>query len=637
MPADVAVEADMRSFSRPIFPAGEVLKKDDGTRLLIHFLAEAPVGVPLTTEKGSSLLRKTEAVVLLGGRVELDATRMADQARKAGPLIVTEIPHPYWFGEKRNAKTQDLMAGAKAAEGSGRYAEALRLYEAAYLLTERTGYLLRLADMRALLGHHTIAAALYHRVASDKYSHPSEREEAAEKIERLALDEEQLRTMRSTIPKPAAAAPAAAKPGLLRKLSFSRDRKGSTSAAAAPAAAPPANGSAAAPPPKVGALRRTLSFGSGSKGQGSGRRASAGDAGRTTAPIGGGRTAAPAPPPRAATAASSTAAQPAPAPAPAPAAPGALRRTLSFGSKPRSREPAPESPSAAPPPFLAQFVIPPRATSDRARDLDSQKNKVAIAGLESYLTKMSSTDLGAPPVIPSAPAAALATMSLAPAPQPRKSLSLASTGSRDSGGSMKFGRKSLTDGGTSGRSSEGTSGPSAGAAAAVRVSAPTPPTPQEPGDGAARVAAPPKAAVPPGHPPPLHDFAPTEWAPSYAAPPPQPGLAPVRAAAPPPQQPAPSSGEAAAPKKLGSGLMRKLSFGRDKNKAPPRTGPPTGAATSAPLRGVSKEELDGAPPYLATKRVSSGDGLGDDELDDYLAQLELNHDAEKAAFEERSP
>ena len=58
-------------------------------------------------------------------------------------------------------------AGAKAAEGSGRYAEALRLYEAAYLLTERTGYLLRLADMRALLGHHTIAAALYHRVASD--------------------------------------------------------------------------------------------------------------------------------------------------------------------------------------------------------------------------------------------------------------------------------------------------------------------------------------------------------------------------------------------------------------------------------------------------------------------------------------
>ena len=240
----------MRSFSRPIFPAGEVLKKDDGTRLLIHFLAEAPVGVPLTTEKGSSLLRKTEAVVLLGGRVELDATRMADQARKAGPLIVTEIPHPYWFGEKRNAKTQDLMAGAKAAEGSGRYAEALRLYEAAYLLTERTGYLLRLADMRALLGHHTIAAALYHRVASDKYSHPSEREEAAEKIERLALDEEQLRTMRSTIPKPAAAAPAAAKPGLLRKLSFSRDRKGSTSAAAAPAAAPPANGSAAAPPPR---------------------------------------------------------------------------------------------------------------------------------------------------------------------------------------------------------------------------------------------------------------------------------------------------------------------------------------------------------------------------------------------------
>ena len=182
----------MRSFSRPIFPAGEVLKKDDGTRLLIHFLAEAPVGVPLTTEKGSSLLRKTEAVVLLGGRVELDATRMADQARKAGPRIVTEIPHPYWFGEKRNAKTQDLMAGAKAAEGAGRYAEALRLYEAAYLLTERTGYLLRLADMRALLGHHTIAAALYHRVASDKYSHPSEREEAAEKIERLALDEEQL-------------------------------------------------------------------------------------------------------------------------------------------------------------------------------------------------------------------------------------------------------------------------------------------------------------------------------------------------------------------------------------------------------------------------------------------------------------
>ena len=50
----------------------------------------------------------------LGGRVELDATRMADQARKAGPLIVTEIPHPYWFGEKRNAKTHDLMAGAKA-------------------------------------------------------------------------------------------------------------------------------------------------------------------------------------------------------------------------------------------------------------------------------------------------------------------------------------------------------------------------------------------------------------------------------------------------------------------------------------------------------------------------------------------
>ena len=224
----------------------------------------------------------------------LDATRMADQARKAGPLIVTEIPHPYWFGEKRNAKTQDLMAGAKAAEGSGRYAEALRLYEAAYLLTERTGYLLRLADMRALLGHHTIAAALYHRVASDKYSHPSEREEAAEKIERLALDEEQLRTISGGArPKPAAAAPAAAKPGLLRKLSFSRDRKGSTSAAAAPAAAPPANGSAAAAPPKVGALRRTLSFGSGSKGQGSGRRASAGDAGRTTAPIGGGRTALP--------------------------------------------------------------------------------------------------------------------------------------------------------------------------------------------------------------------------------------------------------------------------------------------------------------------------------------------------------
>ena len=124
MPADVAVEADMRSFSRPIFPAGEVLKKDDGTRLLIHFLAEAPVGVPLTTEKGSSLLRKTEAVVLLGGRVELDATRMADQARKAGPLIVTEIPHPYWFGEKRNAKTQDLMAGAKAAEAEAAIAAA---------------------------------------------------------------------------------------------------------------------------------------------------------------------------------------------------------------------------------------------------------------------------------------------------------------------------------------------------------------------------------------------------------------------------------------------------------------------------------------------------------------------------------
>ena len=201
--------------------------------------------------------------MLLGGRVELDATRMADQARKAGPLIVTEIPHPYWFGEKRNAKTQDLMAGAKAAEGAGRYAEALRLYEAAYLLTERTGYLLRLADMRALLGHHTIAAALYHRVASDKYSHPSEREEAAEKIERLALDEEQLRTISGGArPKPAAAAPAAAKPA---------------------GAAPPANGSAAAaaPPPKVGALRRTLPLALAPRG-GSGRRP-AGDAGRTTA------------------------------------------------------------------------------------------------------------------------------------------------------------------------------------------------------------------------------------------------------------------------------------------------------------------------------------------------------------------
>ena len=72
------------------------------------------------------------------------------------------------------------------AEQAKEHARALRLYEAAFLLTGKSGCLLRLAEMRWRIGHVEVARALYLRLLDDPNCHPNERKEAQEKVAQLA-------------------------------------------------------------------------------------------------------------------------------------------------------------------------------------------------------------------------------------------------------------------------------------------------------------------------------------------------------------------------------------------------------------------------------------------------------------------
>ena len=186
-----AITQDYILFSQPVIAAGTMVRRrKDGARMLVHFLAELPIGDEFVTVNDNSLVRSSEETVVLGGKIEMETAGSLEQARCAGTSVAVTLPASLWEGKAaaRIAKTTEFVADAKAAAAAGEYARALRLFEAGYLLSERASCLLRLADMRALVGQPAISIALCQQVARDKYLHPQERAAADEKIARLSAD-----------------------------------------------------------------------------------------------------------------------------------------------------------------------------------------------------------------------------------------------------------------------------------------------------------------------------------------------------------------------------------------------------------------------------------------------------------------
>ena len=149
-----ALQDDLSIFLPGIMPAGEVIERADGSRLSVHFLGEVPPGEVFKTRRGNTIARAGHGrVVLLGGLHELDATCFAEEAAAAGPSIAESLPGAIWSDAPRQLEhAKQFLAEARRAEASAaaeaspevrlvEHARALRLYEAAHMLSARPGHL----------------------------------------------------------------------------------------------------------------------------------------------------------------------------------------------------------------------------------------------------------------------------------------------------------------------------------------------------------------------------------------------------------------------------------------------------------------------------------------------------------------
>ena len=149
-----ALQDDLSIFLPGIMPAGEVIERADGSRLSVHFLGEVPPGEVFKTRRGNTIARAGHGrVVLLGGLHELDATCFPEEAAAAGPSIAESLPGAIWSDAPRQLEhAKHFLAEARRAEAAAaaeaspeaqlvEHARALRLYEAAHMLSARPGHL----------------------------------------------------------------------------------------------------------------------------------------------------------------------------------------------------------------------------------------------------------------------------------------------------------------------------------------------------------------------------------------------------------------------------------------------------------------------------------------------------------------
>ena len=149
-----ALQDDLSIFLPGIMPAGEVIERADGSRLSVHFLGEVPPGEVFKTRRGNTIARAGHGrVVLLGGLHELDATCFAEEAAAAGPSIAESLPGAIWSNVARQLEhAKQFLAEARRAEAAAaaessadaqliEHGRALRLYEAAHMLSARPGHL----------------------------------------------------------------------------------------------------------------------------------------------------------------------------------------------------------------------------------------------------------------------------------------------------------------------------------------------------------------------------------------------------------------------------------------------------------------------------------------------------------------
>ena len=148
------LQVDLSIFMPGIMPVGEVIERADGSRLRVHFLAEIPPGEVFKTRRGNTIARAGHGrVVLLGGLHELDASRFVEEAAAAGPSVAESLPGAIWSDAPRQLEhAKQFLAEARRAQAAAvaetsplaqraEHARALRLYEAAHMLSSRPGHL----------------------------------------------------------------------------------------------------------------------------------------------------------------------------------------------------------------------------------------------------------------------------------------------------------------------------------------------------------------------------------------------------------------------------------------------------------------------------------------------------------------
>ena len=88
----------------------------------------------------------------LGGSVLINALPSMEQAQRAGPSFAATLGYRDWATEtSKTNKAKDLLVKGKKEEEAQQFASALRLYEAAFLLTNRNSMLLHLAYVSRML------------------------------------------------------------------------------------------------------------------------------------------------------------------------------------------------------------------------------------------------------------------------------------------------------------------------------------------------------------------------------------------------------------------------------------------------------------------------------------------------------
>ena len=658
------LQADLAAFSQPCMAAGEIIQRGDGAKLLVHFLGDVPPGEVFKTSRGNTMARAGHGrVALLGGRFELDASHWAEEAAAAGRSVAASLPSSVWMDEiEGTEKGKELLAEARqveaasAAEDPGlmqtrSYAQALRLYEAAFLLTcnttnhsLRTTSLRHLAEMRARIGHVEVAFALFSRLLEDSHLQPDERGAARDKQDQIRERATKQATRRRDLVRQHEAS---------RQEAREREKEAAQQAAAAQAAAQAAAAAQSAPVPTTG---RRFSKSSGlapsaapaaqPTGGGGGaklqRRHSFGSSSRRKAELAA-AAAAPVEPlkPLKPLAPSNVAPAAAAAPAPAKAAgPRRLTRSLSFGSKPAREEPRkePAAPSAA----ASGTSKPGFATGrnyDFARDFDTslpesvlrasrgvadtKKAMIAANDLEAYMSKMGTSKDGPPP--PPAPNSSPDALR-PPAAPPRKSLVLkkaGDAGAAGGGGGLMLKKTTSDMNGNLGLKKmtsdvSGAGGVSSGNLTFARKPAEMAPASRTlsksvDGGGGVTVDGMREAAAANA---------------SLAASRPAPAPAPASTFAPAPAVP-PAAAPAAA--KIGGarGMVRRLSFGRDKSKSNTKSSEPE------PPPVVDKAPPPNNSPSTIPEPRANGE-MTDAELDRYLENLEKTHDQEMAAFNEEN-